>query len=215
MKYIIMADGEGKRWNNYMGVPKHLIELNGERLIDRTVRLLKENDIQNIIVMASDERYKIEGTKLIPQSIREYEVDRFDLQFLNGEVCYLYGDVYYTEETMKTIVETETKDYDFFGRYGTVTSQTGKTQDEIFAVKVKDYNLFKDACIKVKEGLKNGTITVGIGWTVYKYLTNGLNEHILRGHFIQIDDETEDFDYPKDYDRWMKNKLRKEGRYYG
>ena len=33
-------------------------------------------------------------------------------QLLNGEVCYLYGDVYYTEETMKTIVETETKDYD-------------------------------------------------------------------------------------------------------
>ena len=65
--------------------------------------------------------------------------------------------------------------------------------------------MFKDACIKVKEGLKNGTITVGIGWTVYKYLTNGLNEHILRGHFIQIDDETEDFDYQKDYDRWMKN----------
>ena len=36
MKYIIMAAGMGTRWNNYLGVPKHLIELNGETLLGRT-----------------------------------------------------------------------------------------------------------------------------------------------------------------------------------
>ena len=40
MNYYILANGEGKRWGNYKGVPKHLIEIDGETLIDRTVRLL-------------------------------------------------------------------------------------------------------------------------------------------------------------------------------
>ena len=42
MKYIIMADGKGKRWNYYNDIPKHLIEIDGETLLERTVRLLKK-----------------------------------------------------------------------------------------------------------------------------------------------------------------------------
>lgn len=42
MKYIIMADGGGTRWNNYMGIPKHLVEIDGEPLLGHTVRLLRE-----------------------------------------------------------------------------------------------------------------------------------------------------------------------------
>ena len=38
MKILILADGEGKRWGNYKGVPKHLLEIDGERLIDRMIR---------------------------------------------------------------------------------------------------------------------------------------------------------------------------------
>ena len=29
MKYIIMADGKGTRWQNYNDIPKHLIEIGG------------------------------------------------------------------------------------------------------------------------------------------------------------------------------------------
>ena len=50
MKYIIMADVDGKRWNNYIGIPKHLIEINGEPILARTVRLLKENGIDDIVI---------------------------------------------------------------------------------------------------------------------------------------------------------------------
>ena len=32
MRFVIMADGKGSRWNNYMGIPKHLIEIDGESL---------------------------------------------------------------------------------------------------------------------------------------------------------------------------------------
>lgn len=193
MKYIIMADGQGKRWNNYMGVPKHLIELNGERLIDRTVRLLKENDIQNIIVMASDERYKIEGTKLIPQSIREYEIDRFDLQFLNGEVCYLYGDVYYTEEAIQKIVETPTDDILVFGR-NKPSEINKKEYGELFAFKVKNVDKFKQCVSYIRNEVIAGR-NRDLGWELYSH---------IGCPFILIDDRSEDFDYPKDFDRWLE-----------
>lgn len=44
MKYIIMADGKGTRWNNFNNIPKHFIEIDGEKIIFRTVRLLNEMD---------------------------------------------------------------------------------------------------------------------------------------------------------------------------
>ena len=44
MKYIIMADGKGTRWNNYNDIPKHFIKMDGETLLERTVRLLREKD---------------------------------------------------------------------------------------------------------------------------------------------------------------------------
>ena len=213
MKYVIMANGEGKRWNNYLGVPKHLVVINGERLIDRTVRLLKENNIKDIIVMASDERYKIKGSKLIGQSIKDYEIDRFDFQFLNNEVCFLYGDVYYTEESMKTIVNEDKGDFTYFGRFG---SSKIKEHGEIFAIKVKNTEKFKEACSYIRNGLINRTVKRGIGWETYKYLSgkdvnmsvlefkNWMNEE--HPFFIQINDKTDDFDSPEDYDNFIGKK---------
>ena len=42
MKIIILADGEGKRWGNYKGVPKQLLRIDGETLLDRMIRQFKE-----------------------------------------------------------------------------------------------------------------------------------------------------------------------------
>ena len=48
MKVYILADGEGLRWNNWGGVPKQLLKVNGETLLDRMIRLYKENGIDDI-----------------------------------------------------------------------------------------------------------------------------------------------------------------------
>ena len=129
MKYIIMAAGKGTRWNNYLGVPKHLIEINGETLLARTTRLLKENGIKDYIITSSDERYKQYGTT-IPQTRNDAEIDRFE--YVNdNEICYLYGDVYYTDEAIKTIINTKAQDVLFFGCHV-----------EIFAIKIIDKDMF-------------------------------------------------------------------------
>ena len=112
MRYVIMSAGEGIRWNNYLGVPKHLIEINGETLLGRTTRLLKENGIVDFVITGNDERYSQYG-QLVPQTDNECEIDRFEESIITDQVCYLYGDVYYTDNAIKTIINAETKDIVF------------------------------------------------------------------------------------------------------
>ena len=58
-KIVIMADGKGMRWANHMNIPKHFAIVRGERLIARTVRLLKYEDTNaEIIVTSHDKRYE-------------------------------------------------------------------------------------------------------------------------------------------------------------
>lgn len=187
MKYIIMCAGDGKRWGNYLGIPKHFVKINGETLIGRTTRLLKENGITDYIITTSDERYKQYGeTK--PQSYNDCEVDRFE-ETNDEQVCYLYGDVYYTEEALKTIINTPTDDILFFG-----------SEMEIVGVKVVNKDLFFEHKNKVKQLYLNGEISRCIGWEVYKSLNElPLEEYAITDRFYLINDGTDDIDSPSNY----------------
>lgn len=191
MKYIIMAAGEGKRWNNYLGVPKHLIEINGETLLGRTTRLLKENGIEDYVITGSDERYKEYG-KVIEQSKHDCEVDRFEE--VAEPVCYLYGDVYYSEAAIKRVINVEVEDILFLGG-----------EFEIFAVKVKDLDLFYKHKNRVKKLYLEKTIGRCIGWEVYRSLQGiKFEEHIINGRYEYMIDETDDIDYPADYEEFKR-----------
>ena len=195
--YIIMCAGKGTRWNNYLGVPKHLIEINGETLLGRTTRLLKERNI-NYIITSEDERYKQYG-KVIPQSNHDCEVDRFE-PFNDKEIVYLYGDVYYTEQAIDIIVNTPTNDITFFG-----------SDQEIFGIKIKDRKLFFENKDKVKKLYLKNIIPRCIGWEVYRSIHNiPFLEHKITERYVLIEDETDDIDYPSDYERFIKERNKSE-----
>lgn len=192
MKYVIMCAGNGKRWGNYLGIPKHFVKIKGETLIGRTARLLKENGINDYIITTSDERYKKYG-EIRSQSHNDCEVDRFE-EIEADEICYLYGDVYYTENTLKTIIETDTDDILFFG-----------SEMEIFGVKVKNKKLFMKHKNKVKKLYLANKIDRCIGWEVYKSINNlPLNDYAITDNFYLIKDETDDIDCPKHYLDFVK-----------
>lgn len=192
MLYVIMCAGNGTRWNNYLGIPKHLIEINGETLLGRTTRLLKENGITDYIITGNDERYKQYGT-LIAQTCNDCEIDRFEESVVKNEVCYLYGDVYYTEEAIKTIIYTDTDDILFFGN-----------NDEIFAIKIKNTQKFFKHKNIVKEKYLKEDIWRCIGWEVYRSLNNiSFDKHEIKNMFVKILDETNDIDYPEDYENFV------------
>jgi len=188
-----MCAGLGTRWSNYLGVPKHLITINGETLLGRTTRLLKENGITDYIITGCDERYKEYG-ELIDQTDKDCEIDRFEEYPTNGYICYLYGDVYYTEEAMKTIINTDAEDIMFFG-----------SEWEIFAIKVKDKDLFYKHKHIVKDLYQNGVVNRCIGWEIYRSLhCINFNDHIISERYTKILDGTDDIDYPEDYENFIQ-----------
>lgn len=217
--YIIMAAGEGKRWNNYLGVPKHLVNINGETLLQRTVRLLKNNNVNNIYITSSDERYDVDGAIRYKPQNNEFEIDRFlccEEIWSNKCTVFLYGDCYYTDEAIKTIVNSKCNGYHYYGR---LTGNDVKKYGEIFAVKIKNTEKFKNACLIIRNGLKDGTVNRGLGWETYKIL-EGKNpnmtptefrEWIKSEHknFVVIDDDTEDFDTPEDYEKKISSLKKK------
>ena len=92
MKYIIMADGKGTRWGNYQDIPKHLIQIGGETLLGRTVRLLNEKDPGcEVVITSHDERYEFEGARRYEPKNNRLEIDRFTEELIADNICFLYG----------------------------------------------------------------------------------------------------------------------------
>lgn len=192
MKYIIMADGKGTRWGNYQDKPKHLIEIGGETLLGRTVRLLKENDPKSeVIITSHDPRYEFDGAVRYEPQNNHLEIDRFTQELIADNVCFLYGDTYYAEEAIETITGTQTQDILFFGN-----------ERAIVAVKVADGELFKKHVDRVRQLFLEGRIKKCIGWQVYGSLMGlPLDEKRIADKFVLLKDDTEDFNSPEDYNR--------------
>ena len=55
MKYAVIAAGEGSRLSQEgITVPKPLVNVNGEMLIDRLLRIFADNDAHEMIVICND-----------------------------------------------------------------------------------------------------------------------------------------------------------------
>jgi choline kinase len=109
VRAVIIAGGEGKRWNDYLGVPKHLVSIEKETLLQRTVRQLNEAGVFEIyIVGPNDYRYRIEGTKLYePQTFyNDLDSDKMlsssYLWSTKQRNLILFGDVFFTDPVRVT-----------------------------------------------------------------------------------------------------------------
>ena len=192
MKYIIMADGKGTRWNNYHNIPKHLIEIDGETLLARTVRLLRENDARaDIVITSHDPRYEVPGARRYEPQNNHLEIDRFTEELIADDVCFLYGDTFYSESVIQKIAGTPAEKLLFFGN-----------ERSIVAIKVADGALFRQHVDRVRALFLAGKIEKCIGWQVYQSF-EGLpfGEKTIAADYILIQDGTEDFNSPADYNR--------------
>ena len=93
MRYVIMANGKGSRWNNYEGIPKHLISIGGETLLQRTTRLVHSFDSQaEVIITSRNPDCVAEGARRYEPLRSQREIDRFCVELIQDGVCFLYGD---------------------------------------------------------------------------------------------------------------------------
>lgn len=195
MKYIIMCDGKGKRWNNYKGIPKHFIQVHGEPLIKRIVRQLNRKDGDaDVIITSHDKRYDIEGALRYEPKNNVLEIDRFTDELIQDDICFLYGDTYYTDSTIDIILNTDPIDIVFFGN-----------EERIVGIKIKDGKLFKKHVDKVRDLFLNKKIKDCKGWQVYQSFMNlEFDRKIIDKKFVVVDKDTIDFNTLEDYEN---NKL--------
>jgi len=206
MRIIILAAGKGSRWNYHLGVPKHLAPIKDERLIDRTIRILKERGHVPIITVPETDLLGDLGI----EKVKGRDTTELD-KLLNCEALIqettllLWGDTYFTENAMDIILNDE-NDYRFFGRKKG-SEITGKPYCEIFAVKVNKWLIEK---CKELDKIRGNLSRCG-SWEVYKFINNQPLDWISADYtaipnhdFTEIDDMTDDIDSESDYNELLK-----------
>jgi hypothetical protein len=215
MRAIIMADGAGDRWlssvrgTEYQGLPKQLIQLNGQSLLERTVGLLYGFGHRDVWITSHDSRMEVPGAKRYEPENNEHCLDKLQackpIWDTKYGTMFLYGDVYYTADAIAKITKIPVKDkFLFFGRMN--VSYYSQHGHEIFCKKIEDFDYLEECINWVKFHLPN----YGGGWELYRRMCLGVTEaerlklHIPYDHFISIDDWTEDFDEYAIYQDWWR-----------
>ena len=205
-KYIIMAGGHYKHWEK----PRHLSVVNGEVLIARTIRLLRENGITDISISTHNPVFERFGVPLLKHN-NLYEAKNFTIEegnwfncFYPSEepVCYIFGDVYFSDEAIKTIVETDTDDIEFFGSRPPFADNYIKTHEEPFALKVVNQKHLGEAIEKTKQLEKDGKFwrkpIMWELWTVIKNTPLQVRHEEYPAEYVVINDYTCDIDWKAD-----------------
>lgn len=205
MKYVILANYTNK---DIFKTPKQLIEINGETIIGRTIRLLKENDVKNIIISSSNKEFDNFKVKRYTPINNHYDgteqsgywLDAFPIEILDEPTTYLFGDMYYTENAIKTIINTEVKENMLFCQYENKNENYIKEWDEPLAYKVVNMEQFKEHINKVKRLRDEGKLyREPIVWELYRSM-NGLDVcvHKMTDNYIAINDESFDIDFQEE-----------------
>ena len=201
-----MCGGNYKHWEK----PRHLSKVKGEVLVERTIRLLKENGIKDIAISSNNPVFKKFGVPVLNHD-NLYETMNFKIEQGNWfncfyptdePVCYIFGDVYFSENAIKTIVGTETNDIEFFGSKPPFAKEYIKTHEEPFALKVVNTKHLKDAIEKTKQLEKEGKFwrkpIMWELWTVIKDAPLQTKPGEYTADYIVINDYTCDIDWPAD-----------------
>ena len=207
MKYVILSDSDNVE---PFIEPRQLAKINGEPLVKRTIRLLKENGIKDILITSHDPRFDNLGAIRYEPKYNSYKgksqtgywLDAFPQELMVEPITYLLGDVYFSEDAIKTIVNSKTNSILFFctDRKLGYSDKYIKHHDEPFGFKVMDHDLFKKHIELLKKMYDEGkTGRHPIAWELYRSI-NGLdvNKHELTVNYIAINDETCDIDRVED-----------------
>jgi hypothetical protein len=217
IRTLILAAGDGIRWAEYLGVPKHLVRIEGQRLLDRTVEQFAEiGEVE--IVAPADHRYEHPRAQTSHAILdpANGEADRFlssrHRWDLEATMILAFGDVWFSDECVAIIGDVARYDFwSWVARFGP-SAITGCNHAEGFAFVLPPGTLpgFADAIDEALRLWRAGQIRTVIGWTVWQVYAGGdptaTPDAEWLPHLINVDDWTDDFDYPHDYERWTRRR---------
>lgn len=194
MKIIILC---GSNHSQINGVPRQLVTINGERVLDRTIRLLREYGANDISITATDPDFQGVDAKIINYDSSGPWINCFYL--INEPVTYIFGDVYFSEEAIRTIVETETEEVEFFASSPPFAVEYFKPWAEPFAFKVFNWGYFHRCIAQVKNYLSEGRFHRDpIAWETWQVIKGTELNRIDYHNYTAINDYTTDIDEPLD-----------------
>lgn len=199
MKYIIMCGGTYHHWER----PRQLTIVDGEAIVERTIRLLREAGVTDIAISSNNPLFEAFGVpvlhhdnKYVAVKSNDYNGNWVDAFYpTNCPVCYIFGDVIFTPEAIRTIVETPTTDIEFFASAPPFALDYPKPWAEPFALKVVDTDHLKQSIKMVKKFDEMGLFRRRpIMWELWQVITNGELNKIDYGSYTVINDSTCDID---------------------
>lgn len=212
MKYLIMCGGKYTEFEE----PRHLTKVKGEELIARTIRLLQENHIKREDIWITSNNPIFDKFNLTrkadinnnyvsdghhPNSVGGWWMDA--LYPMTEPCCYLFGDVFYSEEAIKLIVKTPCDDNILFGVIP--TKNTLKKWKEPLALKIVNQVKLKKAITELKQMWLNRDprlVRHPIVWEVFSQMNNlpffPKLDCTKSKNFIGISDYSTDVDHPED-----------------
>lgn len=202
MKYVIMCGGVYTKWDT----PRQLLKLpSGETIVGRTIRLLRECGIRNIAISTHNPAFEQFGVPLLKHEntwVQGKQGMWIEAFYPTDEpVCYLFGDVVYSDNAMRTIVNTQTDDIEFFASAGPFDHRYIKDYCEPFGFKVGNPTKFFE-CLKIcKKYYELGMFErAPIAWEVWQ-VCSGSKLNFIDRNFVVISDWTCDIDSSEDLAR--------------
>lgn len=196
--WYILAGGESSRWEGYQGVKnKCHVKVDGEPILDRTIRLLEQNGASN---------YKIIGEGEYNSKREAFEGIAREVQAPFG---ILLGDCYYTEEIIKDAVNRDVDTWKHY--YNCLPNKwTGCPWEEGYIHLVPNWEWWLEKMAEFNKKCDSGEIDFVKDFQIDRYLrgypTDEYRAKTLDEHDIFWNDRTDDFDFPKDYDNFIKTK---------
>lgn len=225
MMVLIGCAGGGTRWDNHLGLPKHFAPIDGRPLITHTIAKLNAVGITPVIVAHSSSRldlaYELDGADTVYVSAdQNVSTDKYlcsrHLWSPIGRTIQLWGDVWYSDEAIATIVGWPGPEWRLFGRL-TASETTGCGWAEPFGLAFwPDHHadIVRHLDV-VTRSWQEGVIDRCTTWEWYRSMCGLTGADVRRsspqddlGHVSSIDDWTDDFDLPSDYDRWTARRNR-------
>jgi len=206
MKYIITCGGKYTKWQ----VPRQLLEFRGEPIVARTIRLLREQGVEDIAISSNMPGFDGFGVPVLRHE-NNYEANGYndsvgdwcDVFYPTDEpTCYLFGDVVFTRAAIRRIVQTQTEDIMFFGSKPPFGAGYLKLWIEPFAFKVVDTDHLKRAVADVKRLTREGRFCRRpIAWEMWNVISRGPEGDVNvidYGSYECINDWTCDIDKPEE-----------------
>lgn len=198
-KYILLCGGMNSKEQKRFEKPRHLLEIKGEPIVARTIRLLRENGVEDISISTdAPELFEGFGVQIIKRHFdTDLWIECFPPKFESS--CFIFGDVVFSPEAIKKIVETETEDVEFFASAPPFPTTYKKRWAEPFAFKVKDTQHFLDALIVTAVlSDRNAFKRKPIAWELWQVIKRTPLNIIDYTNYTVINDYTCDIDEPED-----------------